>query len=102
MARKTKVVMNATYYDKDGPVPAGKAVSLPDKEASALIDQGLAYEYVAEPDPRPAESSRVSELEQELAALKADCKAKLDEAQAYAESLEARLAEQETGTKDGK
>lgn len=108
MAKKTiKVVMAVTYSGKTGPVPAGKAVSLPEAEALELIALGLAREYAAEADAPSlvnpeveALKTQVADLHQQLAArdetlqaAQADFDAKLGQAQEYAEGLEARLRE---------
>ncbi|BBD08459.1 hypothetical protein [Desulfovibrio ferrophilus] len=103
--KKIKVVMAVTYSGKEGQVPAGKAVPLPEAEARDLIDQGLAQEYAAEADApslinpeMEALRTQVAELHQQLAAkgeelqiAQADFDAKLEQAQEYAEGLEAQL-----------
>lgn len=102
MAAKKKVVLAVTYHGRDGVVPAGQVVELSAAEARAFAARGLVREagasgLAAPPTPGGQEAqalrARVTALEAELGAVRADCEARLAEARDYALALEDRLRE---------
>lgn len=97
MSKKKKVVLKASYQTAKGTTPAGSGIELPKDEAERLIDGGLAVlpeslELASSPDDSAQLQKRVAGLEAELETVKADRDAKLEEAQKYAEGLEAKIS----------
>lgn len=82
-------------HGKDG--KPGTVVSLPEEQADALIKAGHAYEPAVGQSASSDASALVREMEQtiadlekELATVREDCTAKLDQAKAYVVLLEDR------------
>lgn len=101
-SKKTRLVLSVSYCGKDGVIPAGQEVELSAAEASEFLAQGLGREPGSGLPPAPATVSgaeaetlrcRVTALEAELAATRADCETRLAEARDYALGLEDRLRE---------